>query len=48
MILSVSPNRMVQVGFAQKVFHCIRTASGSDHPITQHLERKLILKSMGV
>ena len=36
------------LGFAQKVFHCIRTASGSDRPNTQLLERTLILKSMGV
>ena len=37
-----------QCGFAQKVFHCIRTASGSDRPNTQLLERKLILKLLGV
>ena len=35
-------------GFAQKVFHCIGTASGSDRPNTQLLERNLILKTMGV
>jgi hypothetical protein len=35
-------------GFAQKVFHRIRTASGSDRPYTQLLERNLILKLMGL
>jgi hypothetical protein len=35
-------------GFAQKVFHRIRTGSGSDRPNTQLLERNLIPKSIGV
>jgi hypothetical protein len=39
---------MRRLGFAQKVFHCIRTASGSDRPNTQLLERNLILKLIGV
>ena len=37
----------IQHGFAQKVFHCIRTASGSDRPNNQLLEGNLITEING-